>query len=71
MPMCSMPDERVREVGQAVLVSAAMGEARSELHREISRGLDALGAYAQEPGGEQLVAWTKALGEAFVEGIQA
>ncbi len=67
----SMPDERVREVGQAVLASAAMGEARTKLHREISRGLDALGANAQEPGGEQLVAWTRALGQAFEEGIQA
>jgi geranylgeranyl pyrophosphate synthase len=67
----SMPDERVREVGQAVLASPAMGEARAELHREISRALDALGAYAQEPGGEQLVAWTQALGQAFEEGIQA
>jgi heptaprenyl diphosphate synthase len=64
----SMPDERVREVGQAVLASPAMGEARAELHLEITRGLDALGAYAQEPGGEQLVAWTQALGEAFEEG---
>ena len=67
----SMPDERVREVGQAVLGSLAMGEARAELHREISRALDALGTYAQEPGGEQLVSWTEALGEAFVEGIPA
>jgi heptaprenyl diphosphate synthase len=67
----SMPDERVREAGEAVLASAAMGEARSELHREIARALDALGAYASEPGGEQLVVWTQKLGEAFEEGIQA
>jgi len=67
----SMPDERVREVGMAVLASPAMGEARTELHREIARALDALGSYAQEPGGEQLVAWTEALGQAFVEGIPA
>lgn len=67
----SMPDERVREAGQAVLASPAMGQARAELHREISRALDALGTYAQEPGGEQLVSWTQALGEAFVEGIPA
>jgi heptaprenyl diphosphate synthase len=67
----SMPDERVREVGEAVLASPAMAESRTELHQEITRGLDALGTYASEPGGEQLVAWTRALGEAFEEGIQA
>jgi heptaprenyl diphosphate synthase len=67
----SMPDERVRDVGEAVLASPAMAEARSALHQEIARGLDALGAYASEPGGEQLVAWTRALGEAFEEGIEA
>ena len=41
------------------------------LHREIARALDALGGYAGEPGGQQLVAWTEALGQAFQEGIPA
>jgi len=64
----SMPDERVREVGEAIRAGPAMEEAREALHREVERGLDALGPYASEPGGLQLVAWSRALCAAFEEG---
>ena len=64
----SMPEERVREVGEAVRSGPAMGQARDALHAEIERGLEALGSYAEEPGGQQLVLWSRALCAAFEEG---
>jgi hypothetical protein len=59
------PDEKVKEIGAAVLASSAPGEALTMMQREISAGLDALGAYGDTEGGRELVGWAHKLAEAF------
>lgn len=61
----SMPDEKVREVGNAVLHSRAPRQALDMMHEEIASGVTALGLYASQPGGLQLKAWADKLAAVF------
>jgi geranylgeranyl pyrophosphate synthase len=59
------PDEKVKELGAAVLASAAPREALSMMQKEIALGLEALGSYGESDGGRELVGWAHKLAEAF------
>ena len=56
----SMPDEKVRELGQAVIATGGVERARELMRKELVVGLDALGPFSQEPGGLQLTSWAGA-----------
>ena len=57
----SMPDARVKEVGDAILSAGIAEEAADRVRAEIAAAEDALGIYAQRPGGDQLLAWGREL----------
>ena len=61
----SMPDEKVRDLGGAVLASSAPAQALDLMKTEISAALDALGPYADTSGGAELLRWAHKLAEAF------
>lgn len=61
----SMPDEKVKELGHAVLASAAPVLAEAHMQTEIAAALDALGPFAGEPGGVSLKHWAQRLAEEF------
>ncbi len=61
----SMSDERVRELGIAVLASDAPAAALKLMDREIAAALDALGNLREAAGADQLANWGRRLGEAF------
>ena len=61
----SMPDERVRELGAAVLASRAPTVALELMDREIDAALDALGNLREAPGADELTDWARRLGAAF------
>jgi octaprenyl-diphosphate synthase len=57
----AMTEERVQELGQGVLASGALESSLERMDREIEAGLDALGPYADVPGGSGLVGWARKL----------
>ena len=57
----SMPDAKVREVGEAILASGVAEEAAARVRAEIASAEEALGPYALRPGGEELTAWSQEL----------
>ncbi|HYV46102.1 MAG TPA: polyprenyl synthetase family protein [Myxococcaceae bacterium] len=57
----AMTAERVRELGEAVLTSGALEASLERMDREIEAGIDALGPYAEVPGGLGLVGWARKL----------
>jgi octaprenyl-diphosphate synthase len=61
----SMADERVRELGAAVLATDAPRAALHLMDREIDAALDALGPLRDSPGADELTAWARRLGAAF------
>lgn len=60
----SMPDERVRELGVAVLATDAPRAALTLMDREIEAALDALGPLRDSPGVDELTDWARRLGAA-------
>jgi geranylgeranyl pyrophosphate synthase len=61
----SMADERVRELGTAVLATDAPRAALTLMDREIDAALDALGPLRDSPGANELTDWARRLGAAF------
>ncbi|HZW90594.1 MAG TPA: polyprenyl synthetase family protein [Myxococcaceae bacterium] len=61
----SMADERVRELGTAVLATDAPRAALTLMDREIEAALDALGPLRDSPGANELTDWARRLGAAF------
>lgn len=57
----AMTEERVQELGEAVLTSGALESSLERMDREIEAGIDALGPYGDVPGGSGLVGWARKL----------
>lgn len=61
----SIPEERVRQLGEAVLASEAPRESLQRMRTEINAALESLGAFGDAEGGRELKGWALKLGEAF------
>lgn len=61
--------ERTAELGAAVMATGAVQQSLSKLHAEIEAALDALGPYAKQPGGEELVGWAHKLATGITEQV--
>lgn len=57
----NLSQDKVRELGTAVLVSGAVEEAMAMMNAEIDAAVDALGAYAAHESGANLVMWARTL----------
>lgn len=57
----SMPEEKVKEIGKAVLASSAPAQTAEHVRREIAAAMDALGPFALQPGGQTLKLWGQML----------
>jgi geranylgeranyl pyrophosphate synthase len=57
----ALTQDKVGELGTAVLVSGALDEAISMMNQEIDGAVDALGRYADTEAGANLVLWARAL----------
>jgi heptaprenyl diphosphate synthase len=65
----SMAPEKTRELGTAVLATGALEEAISRMYAEIDAAIQALGPWAHEPAGAELVSWAHQLA-ASVQGSE-
>ena len=63
----SMSQERLRELGAAVLATNAVAESVRRMHSEIEAALDVFRPYADAPGGAELVGLAHQLANAFNE----
>jgi octaprenyl-diphosphate synthase len=63
----AMTVERTREIGSAVLATGALDTALAMMNREIELALEALGPYANEPAGAELVSWAHRLSAGIAE----
>jgi octaprenyl-diphosphate synthase len=63
----SMPEEKVKEIGRAVLGSSAPAKTAELIRHEIAAAMDALGPFAHEPGGATLKDWAQMLVDACAE----
>jgi heptaprenyl diphosphate synthase len=63
----AMTGERTREIGSAVLSTGALDTAMAMMNREIEAALDALGPYAADPAGAELVSWAHRLSAGIAE----
>jgi octaprenyl-diphosphate synthase len=63
----SVPDDRVKEIGESILASEAPRRAYDMMREEIARATDALGAFGEAEGGRELVDWARRVLEAFAE----
>jgi octaprenyl-diphosphate synthase len=63
----AMTAERTREIGSAVLATGALDTAMAMMNREIEAALDALGPYANDPAGAELVSWAHKLSAGIAE----
>jgi octaprenyl-diphosphate synthase len=61
----SMTQERLRELGAAVLGTGALEEAVQKMKEEISAAVELFHPYADTPGGAELVGWAHQLAAAF------
>jgi len=57
----ALTQDKVKELGTAVLVSGALDEAIALMNREIDDAVEALGSYADTDAGANLVIWARAL----------
>jgi octaprenyl-diphosphate synthase len=57
----AMQPERVRELGMAVLATGALEDAVALMNAEIRAAIDALGDFAAQPAGAELVSWAHQL----------
>lgn len=57
----ALTQDKVKELGTAVLVTGALDEATALMNQEIDAAVDALGPYAQREAGENLVKWARTL----------
>lgn len=57
----ALTQDKVRELGTAVLVSGALDEAITLMNEEIDGAVEALGGYAATEAGKSLVIWARAL----------
>jgi octaprenyl-diphosphate synthase len=68
----SMPEEKVKEIGRAVLDSGALARAEALIRQEVGAAMDALGSFAREPGGQTLREWgERLLGACQMQGVAA
>ena len=61
----AMTQERLRELGAAVLGTGALAEAVQRIKEEISAALELFQPFADTPGGAELVGWAHQLAAAF------
>lgn len=61
----SMTQERLRELGGAVLGTGALAESVRRMKEEIAAALEVFRPWAARPGGEELVGWAHQLAAAF------
>lgn len=59
----ALTQDKVRELGTAVLVSGALDEAIVVMNQEIDGAVEALGDYARTEKGQTLVTWARALAQ--------
>lgn len=57
----ALTQDKVKELGTAVLVSGALDEAIALMNREIDDAVEALGSYGDTDAGANLVIWARAL----------
>lgn len=57
----SVPDGKVREVGEAILASGVVQASAERVRAEIAAAEEALGGFAARPGGDELFAWGREL----------
>jgi octaprenyl-diphosphate synthase len=63
----SMPEEKVKEIGRAVLASSAPAQTAAYVESEVAAAMDALGPFAHEPGGATLKEWAGMLVDACAQ----
>jgi heptaprenyl diphosphate synthase len=63
----AMTIERTKEIGSAVLATGALDTALAMMNREIELALEALGPYANDPAGAELVSWAHRLSAGIAE----
>jgi heptaprenyl diphosphate synthase len=61
----SMTQERLRELGAAVMETGAREDSLCRMKEEIAAALEAFQPYAESPGGMELVGWARQLVAAF------
>jgi hypothetical protein len=59
----ALTQEKVKELGTAVLVSGALDDAIVMMNAEIDAAVEALGPYASHESGANLVMWARALAQ--------
>jgi heptaprenyl diphosphate synthase len=59
----ALTQDKIRELGTAVLVTGALDDATAMMNQEIDAAVDALGAYAQRESGANLVMWARTLAQ--------
>jgi geranylgeranyl pyrophosphate synthase len=59
----ALTQEKVKELGTAVLVSGALDDAITMMNAEIDAAVEALGPYASHESGANLVMWARALAQ--------
>ncbi|MFN0061085.1 MAG: polyprenyl synthetase family protein [Myxococcaceae bacterium] len=64
----SMSDERVREVGEAILASGAVGTAAKKVNAEIALAQDALRPLSSRVGVDELLSWATQLADSVETG---
>ena len=57
----ALTQDKVKELGTAVLVTGALDDATVMMNREIDAAVEALGPYAQRESGANLVMWARTL----------
>ncbi|MBL8918901.1 MAG: polyprenyl synthetase family protein [Myxococcaceae bacterium] len=57
----ALTQDKVKELGTAVLVTGALDDATALMNQEIDAAVDALGAYAQRESGANLVMWARTI----------
>jgi octaprenyl-diphosphate synthase len=57
----ALTQDKIKELGTAVLVTGALDDAITLMNQEIDSAVDALGPYAQRESGANLVMWARAL----------
>lgn len=61
--------ERTAEIGAAVMATGAVEQSLTRLKSEIDAALDALGPFAKQPGGDELVGWAHKLSMGITEQV--
>lgn len=62
--------ERTAEIGAAVMATGAVEQSLAKLNAEIAAALDALGPYAKQPGGDELMGWAHKLVAGITEQVE-